>query len=97
MIVMFCIGVVRSIYFPCIVLITKIHEDIATNKIDQSYDKLVKSIWSITFDFGLIIGFFTCNWLFYTCGWTWQSLLILGVTLHLIMNAITYIMLMPYI
>ena len=97
MILMFLSGVIRCIYFPCTVIITKIHEDKVLKKIDAGYDKLLKSIWSIGFDLGTITGFFLFNWLYYTHGWKWQYLLILGASIHLIINAISYITLMPYI
>lgn len=64
-IVVILIGIFRSIFFPSLMIMIKLHKEIydKTNKINEHNYKLLTNIWSVSFDVGMVIGFYGCNWL----------------------------------
>lgn len=67
------IGIFRSIFFPSLLIMIKIHKEIydRTQSINEHNYKLLTNIWSVSFDVGMVFGFFGCNWLQYTINMRW--------------------------
>lgn len=64
-IAVFMIGLFRGVLFPSILIIVKIHKEIydRKNSINEQNYKLLTKIWSVSYDAGMVMGFFGCNWL----------------------------------
>lgn len=59
------IGIFRSIFMPAIMIIIKMHKEIydQTHEMNERNYKLLTNFWSVSFDVGMFISFFVCNWL----------------------------------
>jgi hypothetical protein len=57
------IGVFRSIFIQCLLIMIKMHKEIydRTNQISENNFKFMTNIWSASF--GMVTAFFVCNWL----------------------------------
>lgn len=91
------IGFFRSIFFQSLLIMLKMHKEIydKTNKINEHNFKLLTNIWSASY--GMVIAFFTCNWLEYQLGVRWEYQVMIGVSLKLVTTTMIFFGLKEYL
>jgi hypothetical protein len=91
------IGVFRSIFIQSLLIMIKMHKEIydRSNEISEKNYKFLTNIWSASF--GMVAGFFVCNWLDYTLGVRWEILVMIGVLLKLATTTLLFFGLREYL